>query len=48
MHQCLGWSSGEERSRYQVIVEICSMIKLGQMDTNEMITQWEQFYSLTA
>lgn len=48
MHQCLGWKSWEGAESTLAGVELWSMIKLGQMDTTEMMTPWEQFYSLTA
>ncbi|WP_445946530.1 IS6 family transposase [Shewanella sp.] len=48
MHQCLGWKSWEGAESTLAGVELWSMIKLGQMDTAEMMTPWEQFYSLAA
>ena len=46
MHQCLGWKSWEGAESTLAGVELWSMIKLGQMDTTENMTPWEQFYSL--
>ena len=48
MHQCLGWKSWEGAESTLAGVELWSMIKLGQMDTTENMTSWEQFYSLAA
>lgn len=48
MHQCLGWKSWEGAESTLAGVELWSMIKLGQMDTTEKMTPWEQFYSLAA
>ena len=48
MHQCLGWKSLEGVESTLAGVELWSMIKLGQMDTVETMTPWEQFYSLAA
>ncbi|AQS36882.1 transposase [Shewanella psychrophila] len=48
MHQCLGWKSWKGAESTLAGVELCSMIKLGQMDTTEIMTPWEQFYSLAA
>jgi transposase-like protein len=48
MHQCLGWKSWEGAESTLAGVELWSMIKLGQMDTAQMTSPWEQFYSLTA
>ena len=48
MHQSLGWKSWEGAESTLAGVELWSMIKLGQMDTAQMTSPWEQFYSLTA
>ena len=48
MHQRLGWKSWEGAESTLTGVELWSMIKLGQMDTTENMTPWEQFYSLAA
>lgn len=48
MHQCLGCKSWEGAESTLAGVELWSMIKLGQMDTTEEMTPWEQFYSLAA
>ncbi|MGR3969684.1 IS6 family transposase [Shewanella sp. 1180_01] len=48
MHQCLGWKSWEGAESTLAGVELWSMIKQGQMNTTEMMTPWEQFYSLAA
>ena len=48
MHQCLGWMSWEGAESTLAGVELCSMIKQGQMNTTEKMTLWEQFYSLAA
>lgn len=48
MHQCLGWKSWAGAESTLDGVELWSMIKLGQMDTTENMTPWEQFYSLAA
>ena len=48
MHQCLGWKFWEGAESTPAGVELWSMIKQGQMNTTEMITPWEQFYSLAA
>ncbi len=46
MVQCLGWKSWAGAESTLAGVELWSMIKLGQMDTNENMTPWEQFYSV--
>lgn len=48
MHQCLGWKSWEGAESTLAGVELWYMIKLEQMDITEMMTPWEQFYSLAA
>ena len=48
MYQCLGWKSWAGAESTIAGVELWSMIKLGQMDTTENMTPWEQFYSLAA
>ncbi len=48
MYQCLGWKFWEGAESTLTGIELWSMIKLGQMDTTESMTPWEQFYSLAA
>ena len=48
MHQCLGWKSWIGAESTLEGVEVCSMIKQGQMINSEEMTSWEQFYSLAA
>ena len=48
MHQCLGWKSWAGAKSTLAGVELCSMIKKGQMINSENLTPWEQFYSLAA
>ncbi|MPY24517.1 IS6 family transposase [Shewanella sp. YLB-07] len=48
MHQCLGWKSWEGTESTLAGFELWSMIKQGQMNTTEMMTPWEPFYSLAA
>ena len=48
MHQCLGWKSWIGAESTLSGVEVCSMIKQGQMINSEGMTPWEQFYSLAA
>ena len=48
MHQCLGWKSWVGAESTLAGVELCSMIKQGQMINSEGMTPWEQFYSLAA
>lgn len=48
MHQCIGWKSWEGAESTLAGVELWSMIKLGQMDTVEIMTPWKEFYSLAA
>lgn len=48
MHQCLGWKSWIGAESTLAGVEVCSMIKQGQMINSEEMTSWEQFYSLAA
>ncbi|CED60694.1 transposase, IS6 family [Moritella viscosa] len=48
MHQCLGWKSWAGAESTLAGVELCSMLKQGQMTESENMTPWEQFYSLAA
>ena len=48
MHQCLGLKSWIGAKSTLAGVEVCSMIKQGQMINSEGMTSWEQFYSLAA
>lgn len=48
MHQCLGWKSWIGAESTLAGVEVCSIIKQGQMINSEEMTSWEQFYSLAA
>jgi transposase-like protein len=48
MHQCLEWKSWVGAESTLAGVELCSMIKQGQMIGPEDMTVWEQFYSLAA
>lgn len=48
MHQCLGWKSWEGAVSTLAGVELCAMIKQGQMINPENMTPWEQFYALAA
>ena len=48
MHQCLGWKSWAGAKSTLTGVELCSMIKKGQMINSENVSPWEQFYSLAA
>lgn len=48
MHQCLGWKSWIGAESTLAGVEVCDMIKKGQMINSEGMTPWEQFYSLAA
>lgn len=48
MHQCLGWHSWVGTEATLAVVELCSMIKQGQMIGSEDMTVWDQFYSLAA
>ena len=48
MHQCLGWKYWVGAEATLVGVELCSMLKQGQMINSEDKTVWEQFYSLAA
>ena len=48
MHQCLGWKSWAGAESTLAGVELCSMLKQGQMMKSENMTPWEQFYSLAA
>ncbi|MEY8241114.1 MAG: IS6 family transposase [Cycloclasticus sp.] len=48
MHQCLGWKSWVGAEATLAGVELCSMLKQGQMIDSEDKTVWEQFYSLAA
>lgn len=48
MHQCLGWKSWIGAESTLAGIEVCSMIKQGQMMNSEGMTPWEQFYSLAA
>ena len=48
MHQCLRWQSLISAELTLAGVEVCSMIKQGQMLNSKGITPWEQFYSLAA
>lgn len=48
MHQCLGWKSWAGAESTLAGVELCSMIKQGQMIGSEDMTVWGQFYSLAA
>jgi len=48
MHQCLGWKSWTGAESTLAGVELCSMLKQGQMMESENMTPWEQFYSLAA
>jgi putative transposase len=48
MHQCLGWKSWVGAEATLAGVELCSMLKQGQMIDSEDKSVWEQFYSLAA
>jgi transposase-like protein len=48
MHQCLGWKSWAGAESTLIGVELCSMIKQGQMIGSKDMTVWKQFYSLAA
>ena len=48
MHQCLGGKSWAGAESTLAGVELCSMLKQGQMIDSENMTPWEQFYSLAA
>ncbi|MBA6296587.1 IS6 family transposase [Colwellia sp. MB02u-9] len=48
MHQCLGWKSWARAEATLAGVELCSMLKQGQMIDSEYKAVWEQFYSLAA
>jgi putative transposase len=48
MHQCLGWKSWVGAEATLTGVELCSMLKQGQMIDSEDKTVCEQFYSLAA
>jgi putative transposase len=48
MHQCLGWKSWEGAVSTLAGVELCDMIKKGQMKNAGSMTPWDQFYSLAA
>jgi transposase-like protein len=48
MNQCLGWKSWAGAESTLAGVELCSMLKQGQMIGSEEMTVWEQFYSLAA
>jgi putative transposase len=48
MHQCLGWKSWVGAEATLAGVELCSMLKQGQMIGSEDKSVWEQFYSLAA
>ena len=48
MHQCLGWKSWIGAESTLAGIELCSMMKKGQMIHSEGMTPWEQFYSLAA
>ena len=48
MHQCLGWKSWVGAESTLAGVELCSMLKQGQMIDSENKAVWEQFYSLAA
>ncbi len=48
MHQCLGWKSWAGVESTLAGVELCSMLKQGQMMESENMTPWDQFYSLAA
>ncbi len=48
MHQCLGWKSWVGAESILAGVEVCAMIKHGQMLDSEGITSWDQFYALAA
>ena len=45
MGQCLGWKYWAGAESTLAGVELCSMIKQGQMIGSEEMTVWEQFYS---
>jgi transposase-like protein len=48
MHECLGWKSWVGAEVTLAGVELCSMLKQGQMIDSEDKAVWEQFYSLAA
>lgn len=48
MHQCLGWKSWLGAEARLAGIEVCDMIKKGQMINAEKMTPWEQFYALAA
>ena len=48
MHQCLGWHAWGGAEAILAGIELCSMLKQGQMIDSEDKTVWEQFYSLAA
>lgn len=48
MHQCLGWKSWLGAEATLAGIEVCDMIKKGQMIKAEKMTPWEQFYDLAA
>lgn len=48
MHQCLGWKSWLGAEATLAGIEVCDMIKKGQMIKAENMTPWEQFYALAA
>jgi putative transposase len=48
MHECLGWKSWVGAEVTLAGVELCSMLKQGQMIDSEDKAVWEKFYSLAA
>ena len=48
MHQCLGWKSWVGAESTLAGVEVCDMIKKGQLINSDELTPWDQFYSLVA
>jgi putative transposase len=48
MHQCLGWHAWVGAEATLAGVDLCSMLKQGQVIDSEDKTVWEQLYSLAA
>ncbi|WP_299002015.1 hypothetical protein [uncultured Shewanella sp.] len=46
IHQCLGWHSWLGVEATLSGVEVWSMLKQGQMNTERNMIPWEQFHSL--
>ncbi len=48
MHQCLGWKSWAGAESTLAGVELCSILKQGQMIDSKEMTPWDQFHFLAA